>query len=88
MTLLVFSFISSLIWAEEKNNNTDLISASVAVVGGGEDGDHVPVVGPVVPLHHQLMGPGQDRLSTGNTFVQKVKVSAGINDSIANSWAV
>ena len=68
-----------------KLHDGSLVSTAVAVVGGGEDGDHVPVVGPVVPLHHQLMGPGQDRLSTGNTSVQKVKVSAGINDSIANS---
>ena len=34
-----------------------LVAASVAVVGSGEDGDHVPVVGPVVSLHHQLVGP-------------------------------
>ena len=34
-----------------------LVTASVAVVGGGEDGDHVPVVGPVVSLHDQLMCP-------------------------------
>ena len=34
-----------------------LVAAAVAVVGGGEDGDHVAVVGPVVALHHQLMSP-------------------------------
>jgi len=33
-----------------------LVPAPVAVVGGGEDGDDVPVVRPVVTLHHQLMG--------------------------------
>ena len=35
-----------------------LVAAPVAVVGGGEDGDHVAVVGPVVALHHQLVGAG------------------------------
>ena len=35
-----------------------LVAAAVAVVGGGEDGDHVAVVGPVVALHHQLVGAG------------------------------
>ena len=39
-----------------------LVSASVAVVGGREDGDNIPVVGPVVPLHHQLVG--SDTLNT------------------------
>ena len=37
---------------------THLVAAAVAVVGCGEDGDDVPVVGPVVALHHQLVGPG------------------------------
>ena len=32
-----------------------LVSASVAVVGSGEDGDNIPVVGPIVSLHHQLV---------------------------------
>ena len=32
-----------------------LVSASVAVVGTGEDGDNIPVVGPVVSLHNQLV---------------------------------
>ena len=41
---------------------TDLVAAAVAVVGCGEDGDDVPVVGPVVALHHQLVGPAQNRL--------------------------
>ena len=38
-------------------HDAGLIAAPVAVVGGGEDGDHVPIVTPVVALHHQLMGP-------------------------------
>ena len=32
-----------------------LVPAPVAVVGGGEDGDDVPVVRPVVALHHELV---------------------------------
>ena len=32
-----------------------LVAAPVAVVGGREDGDDVPVVGPVVALHDKLM---------------------------------
>ena len=40
-----------------KLHDGSLVSTAVAVVGGGEDGDHVPVVTPVVALHHQLMGP-------------------------------
>ena len=35
-----------------------LVSAAVAVVGCREDGDNIPVVGPVVPLHHKLVCPG------------------------------
>ena len=38
-------------------HDAGLVAAPVAVVGGGEDGDHVPIVTPVVALHHQLMGP-------------------------------
>ena len=38
-------------------HDAGLVAAPVAIVGGGEDGDHVPVVTPVVALHHQLMGP-------------------------------
>ena len=40
-----------------KLHDAGLVAAPVAIVGGGEDGDHVPVVTPVVSLHHQLMGP-------------------------------
>ena len=35
-----------------------LVTASVAIVGGGENGDNISVVAPVVPLHDQLMGAG------------------------------
>ena len=42
-----------------------LVAAAVAVVGGGEDGHNVPVVGPVVAFHHQLMGPGDKSESIG-----------------------
>ena len=33
-----------------------LVAAPVAIVGGREDGDDVPVMRPVVPLHDELMG--------------------------------
>jgi hypothetical protein len=42
--------------------NTDLITTAVAVVGGGENCDNISVVGPVVALHHQLMGPTRNLL--------------------------
>ena len=38
-------------------HDAGLVAAHVAIGGGGEDGDHVSVVTPVVALHHQLMGP-------------------------------
>ena len=40
-----------------------LVSASVAVVGSGEDGDNIPVVGPIVSLHHQLVSSADQRQS-------------------------
>ena len=60
-----------------------LVAASVAVVGRGEDGDDVPVVGPVVSLHDQLVGPGHqvqpvavvERL--GDVLTEGVASSAG-----------
>ncbi len=36
---------------------SDLVAAAVAVVGRAEDGDHISVMAPVVPLHHQLVRP-------------------------------
>ena len=42
-----------------KLHDGSLVPTAVAVVGGGEDRYHVPVVRPVVPLHHQLVSPGQ-----------------------------
>ena len=36
-----------------------LVAATVAVVWRRENGHHIPVVRPVVPLHHQLVGPGE-----------------------------
>ena len=38
-----------------------LVSASVAVVGGREDSHYVALVGPVVSVHDQLMGPRDPR---------------------------
>lgn len=37
-------------------HNGGLVSASVAVVGGGEHRDDVALMGPVVSVHHELMG--------------------------------
>merc|ERR1719447_1069948 len=38
-------------------HNRGLVSTAVAIVGCREDGDDISVVGPVVPLHHQLVCP-------------------------------
>jgi len=38
-----------------------LVTTSVAVVGGTEDGHHVPILAPVVALHDQLMCSGHQR---------------------------
>ena len=56
-----------------------LISTSVAVVGGREDGDDVPVVGPVVSLHDQLVGPGHQ--------VQPVAVVERLGDVLTEGVA-
>lgn len=42
-----------------------LVAAPVAVVGGAEDGHHVPVVAPVVAFHDQLMGARDERQPIG-----------------------
>ena len=38
-------------------HDCSLVAASVAVVRGGEYRDHVALMGPVVSIHNQLMGP-------------------------------
>ena len=38
-------------------HDRSLVTAPVAVVGGGKDGDDVTVVAPVVPFHHKLVCP-------------------------------
>jgi len=38
-------------------HNGSLVPTAIAVVGRGEDGDNISVMGPVVTLHHQLMCP-------------------------------
>lgn len=38
-----------------------LVAAAVAVVRSGENGHHVPVMAPVVALHHKLMCSGDQR---------------------------
>ena len=40
-----------------KAGENHLVSTAVAIVGCREDGDNISVVGPVVPLHHQLVCP-------------------------------
>jgi hypothetical protein len=35
-----------------------LVTAAIAVIGGGEDGDDVLVLTKAVSLHHELMGTG------------------------------
>ena len=39
-------------------HNGGLVTASVAVVGGGEDSDNVTLMSPVVAVHDELMGTG------------------------------
>ena len=36
-------------------HNGSLVTASIAVVRGGEHGHHIPLMGPVVSVHHKLM---------------------------------
>ena len=43
-------------------HDSRLISTSVAVVRGREDRHNIPVVGPVVPLHYELVSPGRRNL--------------------------
>ena len=38
-------------------HDSRLVSTSVAVVRGREDRHYVPVVGPVVPFHYELVSP-------------------------------
>ena len=40
-----------------------LVATPVAIIGGGEYGDNVSVVTPVVALHDQLMRSGDERQS-------------------------
>ena len=43
-----------------------LVPTAVAVVGRGEDGDDISVVGPVVTFHHQLMCPENHGMRFGS----------------------
>jgi len=73
-----------------KFHDSSLVSASVAVIWGGEDGDHVPVVRPVVPLHHQLVSSGHQGQTIavveclGDVLTKCVSSSSG-RDSPATS---
>jgi len=44
-------------------HNGRLVAASVAIVGGTEYGDHVPILAPIVTFHNQLMCSGDQRQS-------------------------
>lgn len=37
-------------------HNRSLITTPVAVIRRTEDGNHIPILTPIVPLHDQLMG--------------------------------
>ena len=39
-------------------HNSSFITASVAIIGSREDSNHVAFMGPVVSVHHELMGSG------------------------------
>jgi len=64
-------------------HNGGLVAAPVAVVGGTEDRDHVPLVAPVVTLHHELMGPRHQGQTVavveglGNVRAKRVAGTAG-----------
>lgn len=38
-------------------HNGCLVSASITIIGGRENGDHISVVAPVVSFHNELMSP-------------------------------
>lgn len=42
-----------------------LVAAAIAVVRGREDGDHVPVVAPVVAFHDELVSSGDEGQAVG-----------------------
>ena len=42
-------------------HDSSLVTASVAIVGRAENGDHVPILTPIVALHHQLMSSCNQR---------------------------
>ena len=64
--------------------NAYLVSTSVAVVGGGENGDHVPVVRPVVPLHDQLVSSGHQGQSVAVVECLRDVLTEGV---ASTSWA-
>lgn len=39
-------------------HNSSFIPASVAIIGSREDSNHVAFMGPIVSVHHELMGSG------------------------------
>ena len=65
-------------------HDCSLVSASVAVVRGREDSDHVAFVGPVVSVHDQLMGPRDPREIVGVVELLRDVLAEGV---ASTSWA-
>ena len=67
-----------------------LIAAAVAVVWSREDGDDIPVMWPVVSLHHQLVSSADQRQSIRMVerlgYVLRKSVLVKLFTIIAQSW--
>ena len=55
-----------------------LVATAITVVGGTEDGDHIPLVGPVVTFHHKLMCPADQSQSVGVIEVLRNVLPKGV----------
>ena len=41
-------------------HQTGQVSTAIAVVGRGKDGDYMPLMGPIEPIHAKLVCPGDE----------------------------
>jgi hypothetical protein len=64
-------------------HNSSFITASVAIIGSREDSNHVAFMGPIVSVHHELMGASDaDEVIgvvelLGNILTERVARSTG-----------
>ncbi len=61
-------------------------TAAVAVVGRGEDGDHVLLVAPIVALHHQLVRPRHQVQPVGVVELHRYECVMPDIDTTPQSW--